>query len=251
MLECVGKKESFYFIIPYEYVYKLQTVSSYRHWRKHSRNTITQNAPVPHALCALRAEGVGGWCPCEDALYSGSISTSSAVLINPKPGGRRRNTGGVCGSSGAGASGGRHGRPEGEPGPEKQVSLMGGDAVSGRSVQRKEEEKKQRNWGVSGCGARSYFTAVLFILISICPVEGEVYVVHAFDDFVVDVPVKRWRTRGPCRSSSRINKHYTDLPYEWAFHRGTGSHGGGTTGLVISQSCTRIDELLCSCIIKL
>lgn len=55
----------------------------------------------------------------------------------PKTGGRKRNSGGVCGSSGAGAPERRDGRPEGEPEPEEQVFLMG-EAVSGRSVQRKE-----------------------------------------------------------------------------------------------------------------
>lgn len=51
-----------------------------------NRNISTQNPPLPHALYALRPIGVGGWCPSEDALHSGSISTSSAVLTNQKPG---------------------------------------------------------------------------------------------------------------------------------------------------------------------
>lgn len=138
----------------------------------HNRNISTQNSPLPHALYALRPKGVGGWCPHEDALHSGSISTSSAVLIHQKTGGRRRNTGGVCGSSGAGASERWDGGPEGEPEPEEQVSLMG-EAVSGRSVQRKEGDKL-RDWGVCGCGTDSYFAELFYIWISVCPVEGEV-----------------------------------------------------------------------------
>lgn len=125
------------------------------------RNISTQNSLLTHAHYALRPKGVGGWCPHEDALHSGSISTISAVLINQKTGGRSRNTGGVCGSRGAGASERRDGRPEGEPEPEEQVSLMG-EAVSGRCVQRKEGDKL-RNWGVCGCGPDSCFiVTVLF-----------------------------------------------------------------------------------------
>ncbi|KAM7388479.1 hypothetical protein PAMP_024650 [Pampus punctatissimus] len=100
-------------------------------------------------LTVKRKTGVGGWCPSEDALHSGSISTSSAVQIEQKAG-DGGDIGGVSGSSSAGASERRDGRPEGELQPEEQVSLMG-EAVSGRSVQRKEGEK-QPIWGVSGCG---------------------------------------------------------------------------------------------------
>lgn len=52
--------------------------------QSHDRNTTTHNPPLPHASYALRAKGVGGWCSPEDALHPGSISTSSAVLINQK-----------------------------------------------------------------------------------------------------------------------------------------------------------------------
>lgn len=137
-------------------VYELQQVSFDGPWRKLSRNIITQNTLAPHALCALRAEGVGGWCPCEDALCSGSISTSSAVLINPKPG-----DGGDIPAVFASRAAPVH---RGVEMGDQKVSrgrrnrcLRRGDAVSGRSVQRKEEEK-QRNRGVSGCGARSYWS---------------------------------------------------------------------------------------------
>lgn len=116
---------------------------------------------------------------------------------NPKTGGRRGTSGGVCGSSGAGASGRRHGGPEGEPEPKEQVSLMG-EAVSGRSVQRKEVGER-RNWGVYGCGSGSCFTAVV-----------------VFQPVLV-----RWRVQlyvgagrtGALAQLSRTNKH-TELQYE-------------------------------------
>lgn len=61
------------------------------------------------------------------------------MLIHRKTGGRSGDSGGVCGSSGAGASEGRDGGPEGEPEPGGTgVSDGGGEADSGRSVQRKE-----------------------------------------------------------------------------------------------------------------
>lgn len=61
------------------------------------------------------------------------------------PAGRRRNSGGVSISSGAGTSQRRHGRPEGESRlADEQVSVIGKgeEAVSGRSVQRKEGRAK-------------------------------------------------------------------------------------------------------------
>lgn len=56
----------------------------------------------------------------------------------------------------------RDGRPEGEPEQEEQVSLMG-EAVSGRSVQRK-EGNRLRNWGVCGCGTDSCLTRIFLDL---------------------------------------------------------------------------------------
>lgn len=152
-----------------------------------------QHYPQPSsAACAVRYTAQRRWWLVSvwRCVALGQHQYQLRCANKPKTGGRRRNTGGVCNSSGAGASGRRHGGPEGEPEPEEQVSLMG-DAVLGRSVQRKEEEEKLRRWGVRGC-----CTGVLFIWISVCQVEGELYVVHAVDDFVVDVSVKQWGTGG-------------------------------------------------------
>lgn len=89
--------------------------------------------------CVLRRSGQRRFqCSYEDAFHSGSISTSSAVPINPKTGDPRWNPGGFSSSGVADTSEGRDGRPEGEREPEEQVFLMG-EAVLGRSVQRKEE----------------------------------------------------------------------------------------------------------------
>lgn len=54
----------------------------------------------------------------------------------PKPGGRSKTPTVLSSLCGAGASERRDGGPEGEPGPEEQVSVMG-TAVSGRSYTKK------------------------------------------------------------------------------------------------------------------
>lgn len=124
------------------------------------QNITTQNPPVPHAPRLLRPKGVGGWCPSEDALLSGSISTSSAVLIHQTPG-----DGGdipaVCGAATAPVHLTARWETRRWAGAGEQVSLMG-EAVSGRSVQRKEGETR-RYEGVCGCSTSLNFSVVLFL----------------------------------------------------------------------------------------
>lgn len=88
------------------------------------KNINSQNS---FCACVLRRAGQRRFqCLYEDALHSGSISTSSAIPINQKTGDPRGNPGVVRSSAVADISERRDGRPEGKPEPEEQVSLMGG-----------------------------------------------------------------------------------------------------------------------------